>query len=194
MSDKKEIVNNIYETLKDKVKGVELKEIDVDNDYLAIKIAPLVKEHSLDEAVRKIKEVIAGHFPGFKVRVDIEGQSEEQEAKENQKGETASPEEIRKVENDIYELLKQVIDPEIGIDIINLGLIYNIVYDGKKHVYVEMTLSTPACPLSDALVSSVKNIIKTKYPDFDVDVELTFDPPWDTSMISEEGKRRLGMI
>ncbi len=103
-------------------------------------------------------------------------------------------EEIRKVEDHIYELLKQVIDPEIGLDIINLGLVYNIVYDGKKHIYVEMTLSTPACPLSDALVSNVKNIIEKYYPGYTVDVELTFDPPWDTSMISEEGKRFLGMI
>ncbi len=103
-------------------------------------------------------------------------------------------EEIKKIENDIYELLKQVIDPEIGIDIINLGLIYNIVYDGDKKVYIEMTLSTPACPLSDALVSAVKNIIKQKYPDFDVEVDLVFDPPWDASMISDEGKMRLGMM
>ncbi len=194
MSENKLTVNEIYQTLKNEVKGVDFKEIEVDKNYLGIKIAPLVKGHSLDEAVRKIKEVMAKHFPDFKVRVDIEGQSAGGEGKENKKEEAASPEEIRKVEDDIYELLKQVIDPEIGIDIINLGLIYNIVYDGKKHVYIEMTLSTPACPLSDALVSSVKNIIKTKYPDFDVDVELTFDPPWDTSMISEEGKRRLGMI
>jgi metal-sulfur cluster biosynthetic enzyme len=105
-----------------------------------------------------------------------------------------SLDEIRKTENEIYELLKQVIDPEIGIDIINLGLVYNIVCDGEKHVYIEMTLSTPACPLSDALVSAVENIIKKHFPDFDVDVELVFDPPWDTSMISEEGKKRLGMM
>ncbi len=103
-------------------------------------------------------------------------------------------EKIREVENNIYELLKQVIDPEIGIDIINLGLVYNIIYDGKKRVDIEMTLSTPACPLSDALVQSVENIIKKHYPDFDVHVELVFDPPWDTSMISDEGKMKLGMM
>ncbi len=110
------------------------------------------------------------------------------------KGQAKSDEEIRKVEDHIYELLKQVIDPEIGLDIINLGLVYNIVYDGKKHIYIEMTLSTPACPLSDALVQNVKNIIEKYYPGYTVDVELTFDPPWDTSMISEEGKRHLGML
>ena len=105
----------------------------------------------------------------------------------------SSEDKIREVENHIYELLKQVIDPEIGLDIINLGLVYNIVYDGKKHIYIEMTLSTPACPLSDALVSNVKNIIQKYYPGYTADVELTFDPPWDTSMISDEGKKFLGM-
>ena len=101
--------------------------------------------------------------------------------------------EIRKVENDIYEILKTVMDPEIEIDIINLGLVYNILYDGDKDVRVEMTLSTPACPLGDAITDNVKNTINRKYPDFIVDVDVVFDPPWDASMISEEGKMKLGM-
>ncbi len=101
--------------------------------------------------------------------------------------------EIRKIENDIYELLKTVMDPEIELDIINLGLVYNILYDGEKDVRIEMTLSTPACPLGDAITDNVKNTIKKKYPDYDVDVDLVFDPPWDASMISEEGKIKLGM-
>ncbi len=100
---------------------------------------------------------------------------------------------IRKVENDIYELLKTVMDPEIELDIINLGLVYNILYDGDKDVRIEMTLSTPACPLGDAITDNVKNTINKKYPDFNVDVDLTFDPPWDASMISEEGRKKLGM-
>ena len=100
---------------------------------------------------------------------------------------------IRKVENEIYELLKTVMDPEVELDIINLGLVYNILYDGDKDVRIEMTLSTPACPLGDAITDNVKNVIKKHYPDFNVDVQLTFDPPWDASMISEEGRMRLGM-
>jgi len=100
---------------------------------------------------------------------------------------------IREVENDIYELLKTVMDPEIEIDIINLGLVYNILYDGHKDVRIEMTLSTPACPLGDAIFDNVKNTITKKYPDYNVDVQLTFDPPWNASMISKEGKMKLGM-
>ncbi len=101
--------------------------------------------------------------------------------------------EIRKVENDIYELLKTVMDPEIEIDIINLGLVYNILYDGEKNVRIEMTLSTPACPLGDAITDNVKNVIKAHYKDFDVEVDVVFDPPWDASMISEEGRKMLNM-
>ena len=101
--------------------------------------------------------------------------------------------EIREVENKIFELLKTVMDPEIELDIVNLGLVYNILYDGEKNVRIEMTLSTPACPLGDAITDNVKNTIKVMYPDFNVDVDVVFDPPWDASMISEEGKMRLGM-
>ncbi len=101
---------------------------------------------------------------------------------------------IREIENDIYELLKTVMDPEIELDIVNLGLVYNILYDGDKDVRIEMTLSTPACPLGDAITENVKNTIKKKYPDFNVDVDVVFDPPWDASMISEEGKIKLGMM
>ena len=101
--------------------------------------------------------------------------------------------EIRKVENEIYELLKTVMDPEIELDIINLGLVYNILFDGEDYVRIEMTLSTPACPLGDAITENVKNTIHVKYPDYKVDVDVVFDPPWDASMISEEGKKKLGM-
>jgi metal-sulfur cluster biosynthetic enzyme len=101
--------------------------------------------------------------------------------------------EIRKVENHIYELLKTVMDPEVELDIINLGLVYNILYDGENNIRIEMTLSTPACPLGDAITENVKNVIKARYPDYNVEVDLTFDPPWDASMISEEGRMKLGM-
>jgi len=101
--------------------------------------------------------------------------------------------EIRKVENEIYELLKTVMDPEIELDIVNLGLVYNILFDGDNNVRIEMTLSTPACPLADAITDNVKNTINKSYPDYNVDVDVVFDPPWDASMISEEGKMKLGM-
>jgi len=102
--------------------------------------------------------------------------------------------EIKIIEDDIFEnILSHVMDPEIEIDIINLGLVYDIKYDGNKTVDVLMTLSTPSCPLSDAIVQSVEESIKNKYPGFNVLVELTFDPPWSAALISEKGKQLLGM-
>ena len=102
--------------------------------------------------------------------------------------------EITEIEVDIKEnILSYVMDPEIEIDIVNLGLVYNIDYDGDKTVTVLMTLSTPSCPLSDAIVADVEESIKQKYKDFEVVVELTFEPAWSTDLISEEGKEILGM-
>ena len=103
-------------------------------------------------------------------------------------------EEITEVEIDIIEnILSHVMDPEIEIDIVNLGLIYELDYDGKKTIDIEMTLSTPACPLSDAIVASVKESIKQKYEDFKVNVKLVFEPQWHAGMITEAGKLMLGM-
>ncbi len=188
--EKEKVLQVIHVILKN-TPGIkpEGTDIEIKDGMVKISIKNILqsaKEKIVNELTDKVKEKL----PGMKVSVEIEGGNEKPQAK----SETKPEEEIRQVENDIYELLKQVIDPEIGIDIINLGLVYNIVYDGKSHVYIEMTLSTPACPLSDALVSAVENIIKKHYPGFDVQVELTFDPPWDTSMISDEGKRALGMM
>lgn len=101
---------------------------------------------------------------------------------------------IKKVEDDIYmNILSQVMDPEIEIDIINLGLVYDITFDGKQTVEILMTLSTPNCPLSDAIVQDVKESIKSKYPDYETQVELTFEPLWSADMISPEGRKTLGM-
>ena len=103
-------------------------------------------------------------------------------------------EEIVKIEIDIIEnILSHVMDPEIEIDIVNLGLIYELDYDGKNGVDIQMTLSTPACPLSDAIVASVKESIKRKYPNFEVEVSLVFEPRWHAGMITDEGKVMLGM-
>ena len=102
-------------------------------------------------------------------------------------------EEIAIFEIEILELLKDVMDPEIEINIIDLGLIYEITYDGEKNIDIEMTFSTPACPLGDTIVSNIKETIKQKYDDFITNVEIVFDPPWSTELVSEEGKKILGM-
>ena len=100
---------------------------------------------------------------------------------------------IEETKKHIYEILKDVMDPEVELNIVDLGLIYSLDYDGDKKVNIVMTLSTPACPLGDAIVLNVKESIKKHYPDFDVNVNLVFDPPWTPDMISEDGKAKLGM-
>ena len=102
-------------------------------------------------------------------------------------------EEITIFELEVLELLKNVMDPEIEINIVDLGLIYNITYDGEKNIDVEMTFSTPSCPLGDTIVNSVKEAIKQKHSDFIINVEVVFDPPWTTALVSEEGKMLLGL-
>lgn len=102
-------------------------------------------------------------------------------------------EEITVFELEILDLLKNVMDPEIEINIVDLGLIYEVTYDGKKNIDIEMTFSTPSCPLGDTIVTNVKEEIKQKYPDYTINVEIVFNPPWTTALVSEEGKKILGM-
>jgi len=102
-------------------------------------------------------------------------------------------EEIKNIESEIEQLLYNVMDPEIEINIVDLGLIYSRVYDGYKNVEIKMTFSTPACPLGDAIVANVKQTINNKFPDFEVDVQIVFEPRWSSDMISEKGKMMLGM-
>jgi len=102
-------------------------------------------------------------------------------------------EEITIVELEILDLLKNVMDPEIEINIVDLGLIYEVAYDGKKNIDIEMTFSTPSCPLGDTIVTNIKEEIKKKYPEYTINVEIVFDPPWTPNLVSPEGKKLLGM-
>ena len=100
---------------------------------------------------------------------------------------------IKDMEAEIWNILKFVMDPEVEVNIVDLGLVYKVDYDGDKKVHILMTLSTPACPIGDAIVTNVVEAIKAKHPELDVDVELTFDPPWSPDMMTEEGKMMLNM-
>ena len=102
-------------------------------------------------------------------------------------------EEITIFEIEVLELLKNVMDPEIEINIVDLGLIYEVTYDGEKNIDIEMTFSTPSCPLGETIITSVKEAIKQKHIDFTINVEVVFDPLWTTALVSEEGKKLLGL-
>ena len=94
-------------------------------------------------------------------------------------------------ETGIRSSLESVIDPELGINIVDLGLIYNIKIEEKK-ISVDMTLTTPGCPLAGMLAGSAEQALRESFPDVDVEISLVWDPPWTPDMLSSEAKEQLG--
>src|SRR5579872_7392032 len=93
----------------------------------------------------------------------------------------------------VREELKNVVDPEIGIDMINLGLVYDVRVDGST-VYVVMTLTTPGCPVAGMFLNAVHAAVMSIPGVSECKVDLTFSPPWDPrTMASEEAKMMLGI-
>lgn len=103
-------------------------------------------------------------------------------------------EEIRILEGKINNVYRNTYDPEIPVNIYELGLIYDtkISEDGKVHVL--MTLTTPNCPVAESLPQQIKEEIGFLTGVKEVDLEITFDPPWDKDMMSEEAKLELGLL
>ncbi|USH00567.1 metal-sulfur cluster assembly factor [Thermococcus argininiproducens] len=102
--------------------------------------------------------------------------------------------EVKLTKELILEKLKEVIDPELGIDIVNLGLIYEIDLRPDNTVYVKMTMTTPGCPLTMWLLQAVEQKVLEIPGVKDAEIELTFDPPWTPDRISDEVRKRFGMI
>ncbi|MEI8115155.1 MAG: iron-sulfur cluster assembly protein [Bacteroidia bacterium] len=94
----------------------------------------------------------------------------------------------------IIEHLKDVYDPEIPVNIYDLGLIYNVDVDETNKANIIMTLTSPGCPVADMLVEDVRQAALSVENVAEVDVELTFDPAWDKSMMSEEARLELGFF
>jgi FeS assembly SUF system protein len=103
-------------------------------------------------------------------------------------------EELQKIQDQIVTLLRTVYDPEIPINIYDLGMIYDVDVDENNNVTIEMTLTSPACPLSDFILSDVQMKIESIPEVNRVEINLTFDPPWDQSMMSDEARLELGMM
>ena len=96
--------------------------------------------------------------------------------------------------NKIVEVLKTVFDPEIPVDVYELGLIYEINILPINNIHILMTLTSPNCPAAETIPSDVKNKVKMIKEIDEVDVEITFDPPYSTDLMSEEAKLELGFI
>jgi metal-sulfur cluster biosynthetic enzyme len=97
-------------------------------------------------------------------------------------------------EKDILQTLHGVNDPEVGVNIVDLGLVYSAEIQGDN-VRIVMTMTTPACPMHSYLTEEVREAILVQYEEVEnVSVELVWDPPWSPQMISEKGKRQLGWV
>ncbi len=110
-------------------------------------------------------------------------------------GESNIPaEELDRITNDIVAALKTVYDPEIPVDIYELGLIYRVDIEDDRSIKVDMTLTAPGCPVAGEMPGWVENAIGTVEGVGGVEVNMVFDPPWDPSRMSDEARVALDMF
>ncbi|GGK21641.1 SUF system Fe-S cluster assembly protein [Salinarimonas ramus] len=103
------------------------------------------------------------------------------------------PEEIDRLTDDIVAALKTVYDPEIPADIYELGLIYRVEISDERKVSIDMTLTSPGCPVAGEMPGWVENAVSAVQGVQEVDVQIVFDPPWDQSRMSDEARVALDM-
>jgi metal-sulfur cluster biosynthetic enzyme len=96
-------------------------------------------------------------------------------------------------ETTIHETLRQIIDPELDCNIVDLGLVYGIVIDGAK-VTVTMTLTTPGCPMHESIAWGVQSALLNLEGIEEVEVQLTWEPPWTPARMSEYGRAQTGVF
>ncbi|WP_177761753.1 iron-sulfur cluster assembly protein [Flavobacterium sp. I3-2] len=94
----------------------------------------------------------------------------------------------------IVKVLKTIFDPEIPVDIYELGLIYDVFVNENREVKILMTLTSPNCPVAETLPMEIQEKVSSIDMVKDVEIELTFDPPWSKDLMSEEAKLELGML
>lgn len=100
----------------------------------------------------------------------------------------------KELKDKVTEALKTVFDPEIPVNIYELGLIYKADVDKENNIKIEMTLTAPACPMADQIVEDVRSKIDEIKETNKIEVELVFDPPWEMDMMSEAAKLELGLL
>jgi len=94
----------------------------------------------------------------------------------------------------ILERIKTVIDPEVAVNIVDLGLIYEInIKEDEKLIHVVMTLSARGCPVGDTIIQHVDTVVRANFEGYDVNVELVWEPEWTPELITDAGKAALGM-
>jgi FeS assembly SUF system protein len=102
--------------------------------------------------------------------------------------------EIQDIGDKIVTVIKTIYDPEIPVDIYELGLIYDVFVNENNDAKILMTLTSPNCPVAESLPKEVEDKVKTLKEINNAEVEITFDPTWTQEMMSEEAKLELGML
>lgn len=102
--------------------------------------------------------------------------------------------ELNRITDDLIAAFKSVYDPEIPVDIYELGLIYRVDIDDNRKVDIDMTLTAPGCPVAGEMPGWIETAARTVDGIEDVEVRLTFDPPWDPSRMSDEARLALNML
>ena len=103
-------------------------------------------------------------------------------------------ENLMELEDKIVRMIKTVYDPEIPVNIYDLGLIYGVDIDDEKNVVITMTLTAPACPAADFIVEDVKMKVESIPELKNIDVKIVFEPEWHTGLMSDEAKLELGFL
>jgi len=101
---------------------------------------------------------------------------------------------ITEIEKNIVCALKTVFDPEIPVNVYDLGLIYKIEVSEKFDIEIDMTLTAPNCPMVDQLIEDIRNAVKTVDNVRGVSINIVFDPPWSQDMLSDEAKLDIGLL
>lgn len=89
-------------------------------------------------------------------------------------------------------VLYEVLDPELMVNVIDLGLVFEVnFHDDENKIHVLMTLTSPHCPMGDAIQTGVRNTLEREFPGPEIDIELTFEPAWSFDMVSADGRAQL---
>ncbi len=95
-------------------------------------------------------------------------------------------------EEQVLDILKEIVDPEIGVNVVDLGLVYGVDFPQPDEVMVRMTLTAPGCPLHDTISRSAEMAVQTLPGVKEVHVKIVWDPPWTPDKLTDEGRRLLG--
>ncbi|MBK7665980.1 MAG: metal-sulfur cluster assembly factor [Sphingobacteriaceae bacterium] len=96
-------------------------------------------------------------------------------------------------EIEILHFLKEVIDPELEINIIDMGLVYKVNYDKDGEITIDLTLSTNHCPMGDVIVNSIKACLARQFPKFDIVINMVWEPQWSRDFLTPAAKKQLGI-